>query len=473
MLAAALLLSLLGPASPRLSEVRYDMDLAVDYREETLSGDARLTIRNDGAAPADEVPLLLYRMMTVSSATDAAGRDLPFVQDLVPFEDYPILQVNAVTVRLREPLAPGAETTLRLAWSGYLRGYAEAMGYVRDRIDSAFTILRTDTYAYPEIGVPSVAALRSRPLGAFGYRVRVTVPDSLERDGRAYVPVVANGGRLVSRTESDGRIVYAYENVRPAWRMDFAIGDYAVLGDDRGRVFHFPEDSAGAARALAAMRSARALYARWFGPLADDPGYAVIEIPDGMGSQADVSSVIQTAAAFRDPTRLRELYHEISHLWNAPAADLPSPRWNEGLATYLEYLAADSLDGAGSLRPRLAEVLAGLRERIGKDPDLAAVPMVDYGRRRMTDASYRVGMVFFALLRDAMGPAAFRRMVGEDYRRYRESGGTTRDLADVAEAAGGPGVERIFEEWMFTPAWAGLVRDGAGYDDLLARYRPR
>ena len=40
------------------------------------------------------------------------------------------------------------------------------------------------------------------------------------------------------------------------------------------------------------LHECRDFYTRWFGPLHDYLGYAVIEIPDGWGSQADVTSTL-------------------------------------------------------------------------------------------------------------------------------------------------------------------------------------
>ena len=66
------------------------------------------------------------------------------------------------------------------------------------------------------------------------------------------------------------------------------------------RVVHFPEDAEGARGVLQAAEACLALFSEWFGPLRGDAGFTFIEIPDGWGSQADVTAVIQTAAAFRD-----------------------------------------------------------------------------------------------------------------------------------------------------------------------------
>ena len=130
------------------------------------------------------------------------------------------------------------------------------------------------------------------------------------------------------------------------------------------RVVYFPEDSIGAAGVMNAIKNTMRLYTDWFGPLKEEAGLTVIEIPDGWGSQADVTAIIQTAPAFKDPSGYSRVYHELSHLWNVIPTDQPSPRWNEGLASFLAYLTAEELDGRTVLHERVASRMQRLREQL-------------------------------------------------------------------------------------------------------------
>lgn len=197
----------------------------------------------------------------------------------------------------------------------------------------------------------------------------------------------------------------------------------------------------------------------------------MIEIPDDMGSQADVTSVIQTAAAFRDPARVREVYHEVAHLWHPSPTDLPSPRWNEGMASFLEYLAVEEIDGIDVLEERVDAVLDHLRERLVRSETLRETPMTDYGARGMTDFSYSVGMVMFDLLHEVAGREAFGEIVGTFYRRHAVGGGSTDDFVEIAREIGGPAVGRILDEWLLGTGWVEPVSTGATRTELLERYR--
>ena len=476
-----------APTAIQLVPLHYDLDVAIDFETERLKATARLTVRNVSDRPATAVPLLLYRLLSAQSAEGGAGEPLAVRQEVRGLADWPQLQVTALDVTLREPLAPGGETTVALRYAGHLLGYVETgMRYVQDRIDPEFAIIRPDAFAYPVVSTPCFAAYRGAGTPEFSYRARITVPVS---------HAVANGGRLVAREVSDGSATFVYESVVPSWRMDFAVARYGVLESDarygvlesdphRGaaagnggsgdRVFYLPGDSAGAARVLRAMQRSRELFTRWFGPLETDPpigGLTVIEIPDGWGSQKDRRTIIQAAAAFRDSTRLDEVYHEVSHFWNVPPTDLPSPRWNEGLASYVEERAVETLEERSVLDERVTLTIEQLREQLDTRPELGRVPLIDYGREDMTGYSYRVGMLLFGVLEELVGPEAFGEAIGGFYREYYETGGSTDDFVVYADRVTAADLSDFFEDWVYSTGWADRVRTRGSLEELAAPYR--
>lgn len=446
-----------------LRPVRYELDLRPDFDDGTLAGRVRLSFTNVGDAPTAEVPLVLYRLMRVTELTRGDGRPLQYTQEVTAYEDFGKLQVNFIRATLDEALAPGDTATIALAYEGFLLGYAETgMLYVKDRIDPAFTIIRPDARAYPGLGYPSLAATRAAGFApSFDYRARITVPDTLE---------VAALGRLVDRQASEGMVTYVYESQQLAWRMDFAIARYGVLERDGHRVFHFPEDSAGGTRVMRNLTGCLDLFTRWFGPLRGDPRFTVIEIPDGWGSQTDVTGIIQAAAAFRDSTRSNEVYHEVSHLWHVTPTDGPAPRWEEGLASFLEELAVEELEGRSAVRREAARMLESAVRFFDERPQYAGVPLVEYGQREITGLSYRAGMVFFTILYEVVGQERFTRIVGEFYRRYAASGGSTEEFVALATSEAEVDVTRLFDEWFYTTAWYELARRGMTVEQFVERY---
>ena len=422
----------------------------------------RLTVRNVTDEPVAEVPLLLYRLLAVSRISDGADRPLRFEQRVVGFADAPRLQVNHVRVTLDRALAPGEDAALEIAYGGWLAGYVETgMLYVKDRVAEEFTILRPDAFAYPVPGYPSWASVRATGLPTYDYEARITVPAG---------QVVANGGSQVARIEHDDRVTWVYRNIRPAWRMDFAVAPYGVLEKAGLRAYYLPGDSAGAAALLEKAGRARALYTEWFGPLEHAGEFAVIEVPDGFGSQADVTSILQTAPAFRDPARHDELYHEVAHLWHLFGGP-GEPRWEEGLAVFLQTLTQDALDGTAHRDSAMAAHIDWALRWFAERPEWAATPMAQYGAAGLTGLSYRVGAMMFDVLHRVVGKERFNRIVGGYYRAYRSGGASTDAFVHYASRAAGHDLAPLFDDWLFTTRWYDLLRAGLTADALADRYR--
>ena len=262
--AAALVVAMQGPKSTidttvALQPTRYDLDLKVDIPNKELVGTARITVTNATRAPVRSGSFLLYRLMRVTGVRDGAGKLLPFTQLVVEFEDHPTLQVREVNVTLPKPLASGQSTVVQIGYRGPLLGYAETgMSYIRDRIDSAYTLIRLDALAYPSPGVPSHRVNRRAGLPTYDYHARATVPEGF---------TVANGGQLIGTKSGSGWTTFEYRNFKPAWRMDFAVARFGVKEGGSVRVFYLPEDSVGGARLFDAMNRTLDTYTRWFGPL--------------------------------------------------------------------------------------------------------------------------------------------------------------------------------------------------------------
>jgi hypothetical protein len=283
--------------------------------------------------------------------------------------------------------------------------------------------------------------------------------------------VVANGGSLVERKVANGKATYVYRNILPAWRMDFAVGPYREMHVGPVRVFFLQRDSVGAQRVARAARGALDLFTGWFGPPPDEVALTLLEIEDGFGSQADVTTVLQAAAAFRDSTRLYEVYHELSHLWNPPDTDRPSSRWNEGLASFLEELATEKLEHRPAIDRRADQIMRWLRDLAAKDERLRTIPMARYGREDMAGMSYSVGMLLFDVLYRVMGEEEFLRFVGGYSARYASSGAGLDELVAFAEQSSTADLKPVFRDWVATSGWHEVIRDAASMAAVAQRYR--
>jgi hypothetical protein len=405
--------------------------------------------------------------MEVLSVTDQEGSNLEFIQNVRIFEDWKELQVNHIRVRVDPPLPPAKEATLRIRYGGPLLGYSEAMRYVKDCVSPELTLIRSDSYAFPQVGVPSWKTNRARGLKDFGYSVSLTVPSSL---------VVANGGELVSKEENRGRTTWIYNDRTPSWRIDLAISNYEILEAQEGRlrIFAFPEDVKGARELLDSLTSTVELYTRWFGPLKVFPGLTVIEVPAGYGSQTDVAAIIQEAGAFKDRAARYTFYHELSHLWNVEGMDPAPPRFeSEGMAMFLQHLVQEKLEGkGGAVESAVRDSLARMAKNFAEHPDWRGIPMIQYGEKQLTDLSYRMGQILFFLLYETIGEEALLEAAGSFYREYSETGATARQFVEHFKKRSKINLDRLFEEWVFTATAAGLIATGTSLDELVRRYGP-
>jgi len=448
---------------PRLTHL--DLDVAIHYEDGALTGRATYRIRNDSDSAVASVPLVLNRLMTVGDARDAAGDRLRVSQSIVRFEDAPMLQVNAAVVRLTKPLRPHASTEVTVKWSGNLVGYTETGSlYIRDTIAPEFTILRADAFAFPQIGVTSIRAMRAAPSAAFSFSATVDTPKD---------EVVAAGGKLLSATTSGARkrTTFSSDTATVPF-LNIAIAPYGTVSGGGVTVYYLPGDADGARSALDRAQKCVALFTRWFGPLDAPPNLTIIEIPEGWGSQADLNAgIIQTAAAFHDPAALEELYHEISHIWNVRDTDVPSPRWNEGWARYVQRVAAEVLDDRPVSAAEADGMVRTLASRAASEPRLAEVPLVRYGAERLTDYSYRVGAMYFRILDQLIGREQVLSRYREYFQQHRQDGGSTAALLTALQAGGGRGVEALTRDFLTSTAWVELVRSAPAFEALVEHYR--
>jgi len=449
-----------------LKTVDYKLDLKIVYENEKILGSCQLTVFNPSEQPIYQIPLILYRLLKITSVKNEQGAALSFTQQVLSYEDWEQLQVNYAAVYLKNPIQPRQRKTINVQYEGYILGYSEVgMRYVKDRVDEKFTILRPDCKAYPEVGYPSWKVNRAAGLQGFDYLTNVTVPDSL---------VVANGGRLMGKVSKNGSVTYSYRNIKPAWRMDIAVAKYDILEDDANKlkVFHFQEDKEGARMVLDALKKTMGLYTNWFGPLRDYQGFAVIEIPEGFGSQADVTCIIQTQSAFKSKDQLYQLYHEISHLWGVEPRDpFPSRVESEGLAMFLQYLAQEKLENKkGALEKGVERLSESFRKQCQANPRCKDVAVTDYGKEMLTDLSYSKGMVLFYVLYNLVGEKEFMEIIGTFYQKYNQTGATSDDFVNHAKEVSTVDLTKFFEEWVYGTESSEYIINAITIEDIIKKY---
>lgn len=450
-----------------LKTTRYTLDVKVDYENKKIFGKCLLTVKNPADQAISHVPLLLYRLLKVTSVTGEEGENLPYRQEVLSFEDWEQLQVNYVEVPLSKPLSSGQSFTLAISYEGYILGYAETGWlYVKDHIDRNYTVMRMDGFGYPVVGYPSDKVNRKAGLQNFDYTISVTVPEDL---------VAANGGKLINKNVKNGLATYTYTNIKPAWRIDIPIAAYDILEDEENKLkaFHFPEDKENAGKVLDAMQKALQLYTRWFGPANDFQGFTVIEVPEGYGSQTDVTSILQTADAFKKRGNLTALYHEISHIWNVRALDpLPARFESEGLAMFLQYLVQERLDSQkDALKNGYERLNKRFIQQCERNPKSKDVPIIEYGKKNLTGLSYSKGMLFFYILYHVMGEKDFLKAIGTFYQLFVKTGATSEEFLNHMKQSSKTNLDKLYKEWIYGTESTQLIFDRVPVEQIILRYQ--
>ena len=96
--------------------------------------------------------------------------------------------------------------------------------------------------------------------------------------------------------------------------------------------------------------------------------------------------------------------------------------------------------------------------------------MVSYGSEGMAGNSYSVGALMFYTMYRLMGHQQFVRLIGEYYRRYGPTGGSTDDFTRLAKQLSPVPLGKVFDDWMYSPHWTQLVSAMPGHS-IPGRYR--
>lgn len=453
-----------GVAAERPGVTHYALRYRLFPKERRLEAEVRMTVKNLAGAAQTELPFLLYRLLEVESVRDGTERPLEFSSDIVKDADEPNLQVNYVRVRLSPPLSPGESTRVVMKYSGSVFGYPEVWAYVRDTVSEEYSLLRKDSLSYPVLGRPAQAD-RFGAAPKFTYEVEITVPAGT---------TAAMGGRLKETRQEGGRATFVYESKVPTWRIDIAAARFAVVKDEASQlhVYVLAEHEAGGRNVLAAMKRVVALYSRLFGEAPGYRGYTAIEIPAGWGSQAAELYFLQTAAAFTDPERLGEVYHEVAHTWNAkPKPEVQRTRWfDEAFASYFESLAVREFEGEEAFRADMEQSRKVFLQWVEAEQRYAQTPIVEYGKQEIGGLSYTKGAWSLYVLHQLLGEEQFLKLMRRLLAEHREQPADFQDFQRLAEQVAGRKLDSYFQEWFYGAESSRLLIENVPIAEILARY---
>jgi hypothetical protein len=444
----------------------YGLTVQFLLKENRIHVDAALTIRNVTQSSHQEIPFLLYRLLAIQRITDGFGSPLQFEQNVVQLSDEPAFQVRAVVVKLPKALLPNDTLKLIISYEGCIFGYPEVMAYVRDRIDEEYSLLRPDALAYPMLAQASSSSNGAAYDTKFTYEILATVP-------KGYTAVC--GGELVSSSPvGSDSTAFVFHSKVPTWRIDLAVAKFSVLGDSANKllVCHLPNDSAGARRVLEASREVINFYSGMFGWPKHYQGYTVIEIPDGWGSQASDFYFLQTAAAFKDSSRIGEVYHEIGHSWNV--APLPSVKrcryFDEAFASFFESLAIRRFGGERGFKEDMEKSRSLFVQWGNYDHQVFDTPIAEYGSKELGRHSYTKGAWSLYVLNQIVGDEKFARIIRTMIAEFENKTIDFQGFQTLCERISKKSLKKYFDEWIYGTESSKLLVDGTPIADIVKRY---
>ena len=282
---------------------------------------------------------------------------------------------------------------------------------------------------------------------AFTYDVTVDVPAGQ----RAVAP-----GRLVEERESEGRSIARFVFEKPAWELPVFAGPYVVGETMRGPLrlrTYFPKniDTSLGDRYRTQVAHYLDVFSTAIGTYPHSEFHVVASpLPVGLGfpTLAYVSQSILPLPFMQE----RSLAHEALHAWwgNAVAVDYERGNWSEALTTFMADYALAEETGEVAAREMRRRWLADFAML----PAEQARPVKDFVARDHTASQvigYNKGAMLFLMLRDEIGPQAFRAGIQRFWMNRQFRVASWSDLCATFEAAAGRPLDAFFRQWLERP----------------------
>jgi len=446
--------------------VEYVLKLKLDINDRQLSGSSRVTVVSYSGKPAGTLRFILnHGLKPLDVRGELISKWRWYRGSIGGLRE---LFVNVIEITYDKRSENDNRIEITIDFEGSIRDYSSVFPYVKDCIGE-YTLIRTDAYSYPVFLanndlsfhnlVSSVISQR------FKYRIEVAAP-------RDYV--VANVGKLVGHKVREDYKVYVYISKVPSWRMDIAVAKFRVLEEkqDDLRIFYLPEDKEYAERILYTLKNCLKYYEELFGKPARWNGYTIIELPETWGSQADYTGMLLERKGFTD-SHHAGIYHELAHLWNAQSAEHPPSRFlDEGFASYFQLLAERRFIGDKWFKERLRNAREKIRELAKKTPKLLEVPLADYGKYYLTDASYLVGVLLLYVLNRLTGDQCFYKAIRRFLEKHYETPATLESFKEAFVEICGDRIRSFLEEWFYTTKPVELIIE-KDIDEIIELYKSR
>ena len=449
-----------------LTITAYNLNIHLIPRDQSISAEARLTLRNNGKQPLREIALQISSSLQFQGV-GSNGKPLVHAQHTIASDADHTGKLTEADILLPTPLAPGATLPVQVFYGGKIPVSGQrfqAIGTPRpeavssdwDRISEGFTGLRGfgNVVWYPVSSVPVSMGEGNRLFEEIGRQkrreslatvtMRVTVeyfdnpPNVAILDGRL-VPV---SPPVSTPTASFPGVVTVSLPTQPIGFqvLSLVLARRKLTTQHHVDIFALPADSANVTVWLQAAARVTPLLQKWLGP-APVTSLAVIDLPESDDTPAQVGSALLAPLTKSSPSHLATpLIHALAHAY------FQSPRgWlQKGVPSFMVTLWIESTQGRkaaleylGSERGALALAEPGSPGDSTGEPLISAWDPV-YTR---TKAAY-----VFWMLRHLAGDDALQSAL----QNYVSAKDTTPDYFEsLLDHASGKDLHWFFQNWLY------------------------
>jgi hypothetical protein len=436
------------------SLLQYSISVKIDTANRTYTGTMDLTWPVSGTEPMNDLYLRLYpNLPQFGGSMRMTGTR---VNDLTVNYEY-AAEKTAARLFCATPLQPGEKADISVAFAGSAPARPAGTYNIFGQSEGVLNL----TNFYPILAgrrADGWALEVASPEGDVGfhdpalYRVEVTAPQD---------HVIAATGVEITRTVSaDGWATTRYV-LGPAREFTLLLSPQFQVqeAESQGiqvRSYFRPEAAVAGHSALYNAIAALQIYSDEFGPYPYRE-MVVVQAPlTFRGMEFPGMNLIGTDDYSQHLDELEKLVvHEVAHQWwyNQVGNDQPVVPWlDEGLAEwsmYVYFLKRYGQPAAEQLRQLRWEVpVAGLVNRNADAP--IGLPVAGYPRDSYETVVYGKGALFFATLRDEIGPETFSNLLRTYLERYRWEMATPADFQALAEELSGRDLDALWMKWVGT-----------------------
>ena len=442
---------------------RYSITLFPNLKEFTFSGEVEILLNL--TKPTKEITLHAAELKITSAVLHHGSLELKS-------QNISYNEKMETATMLFEKKIQKKETKLKLKFTGILndkmRGFYKSKYHIEGKehhmVVSQFE--STDARrAFPSFDEPSKKAI---------FDVKLIIPED-------HV-AISNTIETEIAEHSPGYKIITFESTpkMSTYLLAFIVGKFEFIesktkSDVKVRVFTTPGKKHQAKFALDTAVRVLEFYENYFGIPYPLPVLDLIAIPDfASGAMENWGAVTYRETALLVDEELSStankqwvalvIAHELAHMWfgNLVTMEWWTHLWlNEGFASYIEYLAVDSIFPKWNIWTQFVYMdhakaleLDGLRNTHPIEVEAHHPPEIS----EIFDAvSYSKGASIIRMLASYLGKDSFQKGLQIYLKKHQYSNASTLDLWKALEKASGKKVEKIMKNWTGKPGYPLII----------------